>query len=427
MRPFSFGRGPSGAGVVAAGARPGGEGYLARTFQSLAVPEFRLLWLGMLFMMGGIRIQMIAQAQLAYDLSGLAFAVGIVGAGFAPPILIFSLFGGVIADRFDRKRIIQIAQIGNLMVSAFVALSIHTGTVTIYHLAGASLCQGLVFAFMMPARQSIIPRLVGEERVSNALALNAGAMSLMTMVGPAVAGILYAQFGPGVALDAVVALSAAAVVLTSMLPSMPPRRTGGESRVGAEMLEGLRYAARRPAILGILLLLVALTLLAMPFQNLMPVYVDEKLGMGARELGYLMSAIGAGSLVGSFGVAALRKGGPRGIVLISSAVVSGVSLAMLSGPANLTFALAVMLIFGVGNACKIALSNALLLEQSDDAYRGRITGLYMMSYGLMPLGILPMGAAADLWGITPTLFVAGALLAAVGAWYMLFMPRVRRL
>ena len=144
-----------------------------------------MLWFGMLLTMAALNMQMLARGYLAWELTSSPLMVGLTGAGFAPPILLFSLFGGAVADRMNKKRLIQIGQVGTGGLGLFVALAIVTDTVTVWHLISASVVQGVLFAFFMPARQSIIPILVEKHQLSNAVALNATGMSLMTLASPA--------------------------------------------------------------------------------------------------------------------------------------------------------------------------------------------------------------------------------------------------
>lgn len=150
------------------------------TFLSLTNRDFRYLWLGMMAMMGGVQMEMVVIGYLVYDLTNSPFILGVVEAGFAVPTLALSLFGGTLADRFDRKRLIQLAQASAMLVGSFVAISILTDTITWIHLLVAALAEGALFAFLMPARQSVVPQLVGREQLTNAMALNSAAFAVMT-------------------------------------------------------------------------------------------------------------------------------------------------------------------------------------------------------------------------------------------------------
>ena len=166
------------------------------TFASLSNRNYRYLWLGMLLLMGGVQMDMLAVGYLVYELTASALRVGATEAAAGAVMLALGLFAGAVADRFERKRIIQMSQVAASLNALFVASSIVTGTVTWLHLLGAFMFHGVLFAFMIPARQALIPQLVGKEQLSNAIALDAAAMSVTTMVAPAAAGLLYVTIGP---------------------------------------------------------------------------------------------------------------------------------------------------------------------------------------------------------------------------------------
>ena len=160
-----------------------------QTFDSLSNTQFRNFWFGMMVMMGAMQMQMMARGYLVYDLTNQNAAIlGLVNAATALPILVLALFGGALADRIERKRIAQVGQGGAAILAVFIAITISVGSVTWYHLLGASIVHGSLMALLMPARQAMIPQLVGKEKLGNAMALNAAGMSLTTLMAPALAG-----------------------------------------------------------------------------------------------------------------------------------------------------------------------------------------------------------------------------------------------
>ncbi|MFW6174217.1 MAG: MFS transporter [Chloroflexota bacterium] len=400
--------------------------YLGRTFQSLALKDYRNLWLSMLFMMGGMNMQMVTRGVLAYDLTNSAFMVGVISAGMAPPIFVFALYGGTIADRLDRKRIIQVAQLGMILNTGFVAMSIHTDTVTGWHLLGAALVQGVLFAFMMPARQSIIPRLVGDRLISNALALNASGMSIMTLAAPGIGGAVYGAWGPAAAYDIIVAFNVGAVLFSALLPTV---KSAGlqESKVLADMLDALRYVRANSTVMALLIIALGTTMIAMPARQLIPVYVEESFALGAGAVGVMLSIFGAGALAGSMFIAGLRRGSRRGLVLIMTTALSGASVLLLSISPIYLVAVAVMFFLGVADSGRRALNNALIMEQTDDEHRGRVSGIWMMNFGLMPLGVVPVAGLAEFFGIREAYAVSGAILLAFGIWFLVVNRKVRDL
>jgi MFS family permease len=196
----------------------------------------------MLLTMGGVQMQMIAHGYLVYDITSSAFLLVVVNSGFALPMLSLSLFGGVLADRIDRKRIIQLGQISSGATALLIGLAITTGTVTWVHLFLTSMLQRVVFVFFMPARQAIIPQIVGEDMLTNAMALNAAAMSTSTLVAPAIAGSLYALIGLEAVYYVIAGMGVAAVVVTSFIhnPSKAPLKAS--AAMMGDIIVGLSYS-----------------------------------------------------------------------------------------------------------------------------------------------------------------------------------------
>ena len=292
------------------------------TFASFASRNYVLLWLGMICLMGGVQMQMIARGYLVYELTERPLLLGIVNGGSAIPILLLSLWGGAIADRFDRKKIIQGGQAINAAIAIAVTYLIASGIVHWSHLLVASMLQGGMWSFMMPARQAIIPEIVGQRNLTNGLALNAAGMSAMTLVSPAIAGFLYERFGAQGVYFVITALGFLAVASTSMV------RYDGSSTVRsnvpmlADIKEGLRLIAGHKLVLLLLIMGLTTTLLAMPFRFLIPVFVVKLYGRSAQELGILVSIMGLGSLTGAMFIASLGKW-KRGLLLIGGSFMSG--------------------------------------------------------------------------------------------------------
>ena len=397
----------------AARLRARGRSVFRRTFESLTYPEYRAFWISLVLMMAGINMQMLARGQLAWELTNDNFYVALVGAGFAPPVLLFSIFGGVLADSWDRKRMVQYGQLIVAAIAAGVGVAILTDNISVWILLVAALLQGTVWSFMMPARQSIIPELVPKHGLTNAIAVSASGMSLMTLTGPGLGGLSYALVGPGPTYFVIAVLNIAAFVLMRGVPTANGAASGG--RRPAEVLaaagDGLRYAFRNKTILFLLLLLVATTMSSMSFRSLMPAYADDVLGGGPRLLGVLMSMIGAGALFGTLFVASLSSTIRRGMILLGA---TGLSALAILGSAFVSLALAagaLMAILGLGDAGRRSLNASLLMEESDEAHRGRVMGIYMMNFGLTPLAAVPLGILAEQTSLQLAFAVAGGVLA----------------
>ena len=360
----------------------------------------------MICLMGGVQMQMIARGYLVYELTERPLLLGIVNGGSAIPILLLSLWGGAIADRFDRKKIIQGGQAINAAIAIAVTYLIASGIVHWSHLLVASMLQGGMWSFMMPARQAIIPEIVGQRNLTNGLALNAAGMSAMTLVSPAIAGFLYERFGAQGVYFVITALGFLAVASTSMV------RYDGSSTVRsnvpmlADIKEGLRLIAGHKLVLLLLIMGLTTTLLAMPFRFLIPVFVVKLYGRSAQELGILVSIMGLGSLTGAMFIASLGKW-KRGLLLIGGSFMSGIGLLLVSAFPYYAAGAVIMVLLGLGDATRRTLNQTLILEVVEDRYRGRVMSVFMMNFGLMPLGVLPASLAIEAFGSRTTVAILG--------------------
>ncbi len=380
--------------------------------------------------MAGINMQQLARGQLAWELTGDTFMVALVGAGFAPPILIFGLFGGSLADRWNRRRIIQYAQLVVSIVAFVVGMTIVFEVVSIWVLFGAALTQGFCWSFMMPARQAIIPQLVPDNELTNAVALNASGMALMTLSGPGIGGLAYATLGPQATYFLMSGLMFFAFLMMLKVrvenPDAASNRRKRENVFGS-IMDGIRYSARNKTILLLLLLTLVTTMTSMSFRGLMPAQVDLIFGGGPTELGILMSSIGIGALIGSLFIAGLTENVKRGIVLLSASALSAAAIILSTYVTVFLIGIVAMLILGLGDSGRRALNSALILEQTDAEHRGRVMGIYMLNFGLRPIGAVPLGILAERTSLETAFAVAGGILAVSVILTWIFAPRIRRL
>ncbi len=411
-------------GTAATASRP--TSIWRQTFSSLAVQDYRHLWLGMLFLMGAMQMQMLARGFLTFELTSSPAKLGIVSAGFAPPMFCLALFGGAIADRLNKKRIIQAGQVTAGLVALFVAVSVTNDSITWWHLLAASMVQGALFSFVMPARQALIPRLVGQQRVANAVSLDAMGMSATTLIAPAISGVLYVVIGPEGVYYTIGALCLASVGFTALLPNLRTEPGGGKPAIITDIKAGLVYIRRSPLVRVLLMMGLTMALLAMPFRFLMPVFVVDLYGRGSGSLGVMISVMGAGSLIGTVAVAALGRK-KRGLVLIMGAFVTGIALLLVSLFAIYIVALVLMIFIGLGDANRKALNQALIMEVTEDQYRGRVMGVFMLNFALVPLGVLPAGFAAEYWGVDVAIGALAVLLLAVSMGFLITQRGLRDL
>ena len=376
-------------------------------------------------MMAGMQMQMLARGYLVYDITGSASLLGFVSAGMAIPMLFLAPFGGAIADRVDRKRLIQGGQFIVAALAVVVGAAIYAGRIEWHYLMAASILQGTVWTFMMPARQAIIPQIVGPDRIGNAMALNAAGMSAMTLIAPAVAGGLYALAGPANVYFIISGLSFLSVVLTTLVPKPSggapvSRRPDMFNDIGA----GLVYIKGNSMVLILLVMGLATTLLASPFRMLLPVFVVDIYHRGPDSMGLLVAIMGGGSLAGSLAIAALGDW-RRGMLLIIGSFISGIALLLIAAFPFYYAAAVIMILVGLGDAGRRTINMGLIMEVVEDQYRGRVMSVFMMNFGLMPLGVLPAGMIADILGGQTAIALLGFLLVLVTLSILLTQKRLR--
>ena len=363
-------------------------------------------------LMAGVNMQMLARGQLAWELTNDTFMVALVGSAFAPPILIFSVFGGAFADRWDKRKMIQYSQLAISFIALGVGFAIFMDWISIWILMVAGFAQGVCWSFMMPARQAIIPQLVSKSEITNAIALSASGMALMTLAGPGLGGLAYAFIGPANTYFLISGLMFAAFLMMSGVnvtgEAISKKRR--EENVLNAVWEGLRYSARNKTILVLFILLLSTTMTSMSFRSLMPAQVGIVFGGGPRELGILMSMIGVGALFGSLFIAGLTENVRRGIVLLLATGISALAILVSTFVSIFIVAMFAMMFLGLGDAGRRSLNASLLMEQADEEHRGRVMGIYMLNFGLTPIGAIPLGILARETSIQLAFAVAGCVL-----------------
>ena len=286
---------------------------------------------------------------------------------------------------------------------------------------------GGLWAFMMPARQAIIPQLVGPEKITNAMALNAAGISGTTMAAPALAGGIYALVGPWNVFYLIGALTLASVVLTAFIPKTGSAGTSaGKTDVFRDIADGISHVWQRRILLVLLLMGLAATMLAMPFRFILPVFVVDIYRQGPDSMGLLVGLMGMGSLFGSLYVASMGQR-YRGMGLIIASMISGLGLVLIAAIPVYNVAAVIMVLLGIGDSGRQALNQTLIIEKASPEYRGRIMSLFMLNYGLMPLSITPAGFLTDYLGGQTVIGFMGLTLIVVMTFVLLTQGRLRRL
>jgi MFS family permease len=395
-------------------------------FRSLRHRNYRLLWVNHLFVLAGYWILLMAQGWLVLQLTDSAFWVGLIAFIVGIPPLFLAPFGGLYADRFDRRKLMLFGHGISVLLIFLLATLTSTGVIAIWHIAAISVLLGIVWALTDPASMAIIPSLVTPDDLLNATAMNTFAWQIGRLIGSAIAGVLMGL----VALGGTFYGSGIAFAVTFILVFQiraPTTITGKRTSIGKDIKEGLSYIRSNKVVLMLMLMMAVVALFAFPYIWLMPVFARDVLGIGEAGYSQLMMAVGAGGLVGGITAAKLGDFKRKGWLLIGSALTFTVTLILFAISRFLPLSLVLAVIVGGASGIFGAVTAALLLSIIPDQFRGRIMGLYIISWYLPSIGSLMLGAATD-WVGLPVAVIAGALISTVfilGT--VLRLPALRRL
>ena len=424
--------GDSDIGLEMTGGGRGGLSLLSRRiFSSLKNPVFRLYYGAMLGQRASMNMQLVARSLLIYRLTGSAAILGAVSLANALPMLCLSLFGGVIADRVHKKYVLLIGQASSAVVALGIALSLTLGYLSPeragswWILIFASLCQGTIMGLMIPSRQAIIPEIVGEEQLMNAVALNSLGMNLFRLMAPAAAGFLIDAFDFKAVYYIMTGTYLVAVGFVSFMPLTSTMSIRGGGAL-ADIKEGFKYIFRETTILLILVVVLVIVLLSRPYTMMMPIFADDILKVGASGMGVLLSISGIGAMIGSLTLATLPNK-KRGLILLVSSFILGLALAGFSFSSSWYLSLTLIALVGLGQAARMTLGNTLLMHYTEDKYRGRVMSFYEMDHGLTSLGTFGVGLLAEAAGVQWAVGGFAMILVFLSVLTLAFVPRVRRL
>jgi MFS family permease len=408
---------------------PQGPGRgMRQTFAALKHRNYRLWFFGQMISIFGTWMQATAQGYLVYQLTGSPAYLGVVGFAGGVPSWIFTLYGGVVADRIPRRTLLLITQ-SVMMVLAFgLAALVATGAVEPWQIAALAFALGVANAFDAPARLAFVRELVEREDMTNAIALNATMFNMGSFAGPAMAGLAYALVGPAwcFALNGISFMGVIAALLLMRIP--PQERRSDRASAWQDLREGFRYILSTPVVRTLILLVGATGLFGISFATLFPVWATDILGGDAATNGLLQSARGLGALISALTIASLGRFTFKGRLLTIGTFAFPALLIVFALVRTLPLALLVLVTTGMAVILIMNLANALVQSLVPDALRGRVMAVYSMTFfGSMPLGALWAGWLAELAG-APTAMISGAvagLLAAALIW--LLTPQIRAL
>ena len=398
---------------------------LGRATEALESPAFRRIFvsnMAFFLAMGG---QGIVRPWLALELTDSPLALGIVSAATAVPMLVLSPYGGVLADRMERRFVILLAQSLAIVAELAPLILLHFHRLEFWHLVVTASLMGCVFPMIMPARSAIVVNIVGKKGLGSAMALNMTGVNVTRVVGPALAGVLIPLIGVERVYLANIVLYALALVALLRVERLPPPVTSHHQSINRNMLEGFQYLGKNRLVLILLIYGLVPQFLAMPFQTLLPAFSRDVWHMDELGFGILSAASGIGAATGSAFVAWRRPDAGRLSAMMFCVIAFGVLLAAFAASPWFWPAVGLVFLANIFASTFSTLNNVSIQLVIPDAVRGRITSFLMMSVSLPLLGTLPIGAIAEKVG-APAAVTGASLLASVAAVVFYFSSRSLR-
>jgi len=396
------------------------------TLRALGYRNFQLFFGGQLISVIGTWMQNVAQAWLVYRITGSSVMLGAVGFSSQIPVFLLSPAAGVVADRYQRRRLVIATQTASMLLAFALAALTIAGRVQVWHIFVLASMLGVVNAFDIPARQSFIVEMVGKTDLMNAIALNSSMFNASRVIGPAIAGILVARIGEGWCFFAN-AVSYIAVIAGLMRMRVAVRVAAAPpGSPVTHIVEGFLFVVRNSPVHALLVLLGIASVTGLPYAVLMPIFADRILHGGSEALGWLMGASGLGALGGALLLASRRDLRGLGRWVAVSATGFGAALLAFSLSRTLWISAALLLPVGFAVMVQMGASNTLIQSMVPDHLRGRVMSVYSMVFmGLAPIGSLLSGAAAGKLGAPATVAAGGGvcILAATVFWARL--PKIR--
>ncbi len=403
----------------------------SQTFSSLKNPTFRLFYGGMMGQRAAMNMQMMARSLLVYRLTGSAAILGAMALANALPMVFLSFFGGVIADRVQKKYVLIAGQASSAVVSLGIALTLTLGYLSPersgswWILVVASVFQGTIQGLMVPSRQAIIPEIVSEEQLMNAVALNTLGMNTLRLMAPALTGFLIDAFDFQAVYYSMTGMYIMAVIFVSLLPLTSTMTVRGGGTL-ASIKEGLQYIRSETIIILILVFTLFTVVLSMPYMRLLPIFTEDILKVGATGMGVLLSVSGVGAIISSLVLASLPNK-KRGLMLLVSSLVLSLALVGFSFSNSWPLSLSLIVFVGMGQAGRMTLGNTLLQYYVKDEYRGRVMSVYMMEFGLTSFSAFAAGLLAETMGIQWAIGGLAMILVILAILGLALVPRLRKL
>jgi len=381
----------------------------AERFSALSFRDFRLFWFGQLVSLSGTWMQSVAQGWLVYSLTKSPLYLGLVAAASSFPILLFTLLGGVIADRFPKRNLLLITQGLSIIPAVLLGVLTSMGIATVWHVAVLAFFLGTINAIDIPTRQSFLAEMVGKGHIVNAIALNSAAFNGARIIGPMIAGLTISYLG----IPACFFLNAVSFV--AVIAALSSMQIKGEIRIGTEgvlsdFMEGISYIRESREIIHVMLLITVFSLVGLPYISLLPVFAAEVFHKGAKGFGFLVGASGIGALTAALAIAVKGDIVNKTRFMSFAALCFSIALFIFSFSTIFPVSLVVIMFGGWGMVSYLAAANSYIQVSVPDELRGRVMSVYSFVFlGTVPIGNSIMGIVADKTGTTNAVAGAGII------------------
>jgi len=380
-------------------------------FRAFRSSNYTLYFIGRAVSQFGTWMQRTAVVWVVYSITHSAFLLGATIFAEQFPSFLFSILGGVAADRYNRYRIIKITQIMSMIQAVMLAILVYTGHTAVWAILALSVILGIINAFDVPARQALIHEVVTDQAdLSNALSLTTATASLAQLLGPALSGIVLSVFGAAVCF-LINAASFGAVIISLFLMKLPAhQQKKPEKKVMAEFIEGFSYLKKTPGMGLIILMLAIVSLLVLPYNTVLPIFAKDIFKGNASTFGYINSFVGVGAVTGTIFLASRKPGVHLRKILLISTIIMGTGLICFSQIKNFPLAMFFAVLIGFGAVAQFTVCNIVVQSESAPQMRGRVIGILLMAiFGMMPLGSLLVGAISEHIGAPATVLGTGII------------------
>ncbi|MEC7080133.1 MAG: MFS transporter [Pseudomonadota bacterium] len=393
-----------------------------------AVTQFRWLFFGNVAFFFAMQGQMLTRTLLAWELTGEATSLAYINLVVAFPLIFASVLGGAITDRVERRQLVIFGQTLITANEVFILILLLLGKLEFWHMLCTAFVAGCAFPFIMPARMAITMKVVGSQRLQSAMGFQSGAMNLNRILGPAVMGLIVAQFSYEAAYYLSTALYSLAIVCMFGVDRSRSDESGAKKKPLLEDIAlGFSYIrANRPVLICLLFGLLPM-FLAMPFQNILVMLAEQAWNVSESGVGTMMATGGAGGVVGALWVVKRGDNAGRMKMMLGSTIAFGVCLAIFVLTPVFTIALFPLLAANVFANASQTVNNAAIQLLVEDRMRGRMSSFMMLSFGLTPIGVFPMAVVADKFGAVSAILGASALLIAITIVFFLLSKTLRAL